>query len=832
MESYNFREIERKWQEYWERESLHNTDLSRWENKLYVLVMFLYPSADRLHIGHWYNYAPADTWARFKRLCGYNVFEPMGYDAFGLPAENYAIKHKTHPAKSTRENIAFIRQQLRAIGAMYDWRAEIETSSPGYYKWTQWVFLELYRKGLAYRKEASVNWCPSCKTVLAREQVLVGNVCERCASEVTKRDLVQWFFKITEYADRLLEGLGRIDWPEKTKAMQRNWIGRSEGAEIVFVIPEKYARAGRQVGVRVFTTRPDTLFGATYVVLAPEHPAVENITAPERRADVDAYRERAREISEIDRQSTVREKTGVFTGAYAVNPANGEEVPVWISDYILMTYGTGAIMAVPAHDERDFEFAAKFGLPIVEVIRKPGGGEGGDREGSYTGPGTMVSSGRFTGMPWDEGGRAVVSELKERGLADFSVHYKLRDWLISRQRYWGAPIPIVYCERCGEVPVPQKNLPVLLPSDVDFTPRGDGKSPLAHCPEFMHASCPRCGGPAARESDTMDTFVCSSWYFLRYLSPDKSDFPFDAELVRRWLPVDQYVGGAEHAVMHLMYARFITMVLHDLGHIHFEEPFTRLRHQGTITNQGAKMSKSKGNVVNPEHFIETFGSDTFRMYLMFMGRYEEGGDWDDTGINGIQRFLSRVWRLFSSHPPSVKGQGETGVREKDALDRELEKRMHFTVKSVTQDLENFEFNTAIARLMEFLNSLSKYSQETESVNDAVFSRAMTAFIILLAPFAPHLAEEIWRRCGGGKSVFLEAWPSWDESCLVEDLITIAVQVNGKLRSELHVARDLDDEGVVEKALEIEKIKKIVGEKPLRKAIVVKNSRIPIVNLVV
>jgi leucyl-tRNA synthetase len=830
MEEYAFKDVEKKWRERWEEWGLHHADLAESEKKLYFLVMFIYPSGDRLHIGHWYNYAPADTWARYKRLCGYNVFEPIGYDAFGLPAENYAIKHGIHPAKSTSENIAFIREQLKAIGAMYDWRAEVDTSSPDYYKWTQWVFLELYRKGLAYRKEASVNWCPSCKTVLAREQVLAGNVCERCSSEVTKKDLVQWFFKITDYADRLLAGLEKIEWPEKTKTMQRNWIGRSEGAEIVFEIPEKFTRDGRgSIKVPVFTTRPDTLFGATYMVLAPEHPAVRNITSEEREKEVAAYQEKSKAVSEIDRQSTVREKTGVFTGAYAVNPANGEEVPVWISDYILMTYGTGAIMAVPAHDERDFEFAMQFGLPIVEVIRDPEGGEGEDLQSAYTGPGRMVNSGRFSGLAWDEGARAVVGELKCRGLADFKVNYKLHDWLISRQRYWGAPIPIVYCDSCGEIPVPEKELPVLLPSEVDFAPRGDGKSPLAHCEEFVNASCPRCGGRARRETDTMDTFVCSSWYFLRYLSPRKSDAPFDKDLVRRWLPVDQYVGGAEHAVMHLMYARFITMVLHDLGHIHFEEPFLRLRHQGTITNQGAKMSKSKGNVVNPEHFIECFGSDIFRMYLMFMGSYEEGGDWDDTGINGIQRFLSRVWRIFRSHAPVVKGVGGPVAEERGEEDRELRKAMHFTIKNVTHDLENFEFNTAIARLMELLNALYKYTQENESLNARLLSEVMTTFTLLLAPFAPHIAEEIWEKSGGEKSVFHEAWPSWDDSYLVEDLVTIAVQVNGKLRSELRVVRDMNDEGVVEKALEIEKIKKIVGEKPVRKAVVVKNR---IVNLVV
>jgi len=824
MAEYAFKETERKWQEYWEKEGLNETDLNRYENKLYALVMFSYPSGDRLHIGHWYNYGPTDTWARYKRLNGYNVFEPMGYDAFGLPAENYAIKHAVHPAESTEQNVKFIRKQLKAIGAMYDWRSEVNTSSPDYYRWTQWIFLQLYHKGLAYRNKASVNWCPSCSTVLANEQVVTGNLCERCSSEVTKKDLIQWFFKITEYAERLLEGLERIDWPHKTKSMQTNWIGRSEGAEIVFEVPGA-------VDIPVFTTRPDTIFGATYLVLAPEHPVVEQITVPEKLGEVSSYIKQSRVTSEIERLSTVREKTGVFTGAYALNPANGEEIPIWISDYILMSYGTGGIMAVPAHDERDFEFAGKFDLPVVEVIREPGGAGDGRLEGAYTGPGNMVNSGKFSGLDHREGAKAVVRELAGSDKADFKVNYKLRDWLISRQRYWGAPIPVVYCESCGEVPVPEKDLPVLLPYDIDFESKGDGRSPLAHCRDFIETSCPRCGNPARRESDTMDTFVCSSWYFLRYLSPYLEDAPFDKELVSRWLPVDQYVGGAEHAVMHLMYARFVTMVLHDLGHIDFEEPFLRLRHQGIITNQGAKMSKSRGNVVNPDSFIEQYGADTFRMYMMFMGSYEEGGDWDDTGINGIHRFLGRVWRIFHAHRPSVSGSAASTfdpgtVNESD---RDLFRVMHYTIKSVTADLDNFEFNTAISRMMELVNTLYKYTQGQGPISEELLNVVMINLNFLLAPFAPHLSEELWNKSGGEGSIFLEKWPTFSEKYLVVDSVTVAVQINGKLRSELEVGRDLDDDTVVRKALEIEKIKNIIGDGPLKKAIVVKNR---IVNLVV
>ncbi len=833
MEEYNFREIEKKWRKYWEEERLYETDLGRSEKKLYTLVMFSYPSGDKLHIGHWYNYGPTDTWARFKRLSGFNVFEPMGYDAFGLPAENYAIKHGVHPAKSTSDNINFIRDQLKTIGAMYDWRYEIDTSSPEYYMWTQWIFLQLYHKGLAYRKKASVNWCPSCSTVLANEQIQSGNLCERCSSEVTKKDLVQWFFKITDYADRLLEGLAKIDWPDETKAMQTYWIGRSEGAELVFRVPEEFVKEGDEpVDLPVFTTRPDTVFGATYLVLAPEHPAVEKITTTDGMSEVAAYRERTRLLSEIDRTSAEREKTGVFTGAYAVNPATGKRVPIWISDYIIMSYGTGAIMAVPAHDERDFEFARRFDLPIVEVIRESEKQNGGALEVAYTGPGILVNSGTFSGMGHEEGAKRIVEELKTKKLADFAVNFKLRDWLISRQRYWGAPIPIIYCDTCGEVPVPEEDLPVSLPKDVDLTLKGDeSNSPLSFCEGFVNTTCPVCGKAARRETDTMDTFVCSSWYFLRYPSPLLSDRPFDQELVRQWLPVDQYVGGREHAVGHLLYARFITMVLHDLGHLGFEEPFLNLRHQGTITNKGAKMSKSRGNVIQPEPVIDRYGVDTFRMHLMFSWEYRKGGDWGEEGIVGIQRFLERVWRLFAAHREEVNESRQNRFDEKSAAgeDRDLIKIMHATIKHVTRDLDNFEFNTAISRMMELVNAVYKYTHDSTSSGRTPVGEVLIRLNILLAPFAPHLAEELWRQSGGEKSVFLEQWPTYDESVLVEDVINVAVQINGKLRAELEVERDADDELVVRKALEIEKIRNIVAEKPLRRSIVVKNR---IVNLIV
>ncbi|MDZ7339014.1 MAG: leucine--tRNA ligase [candidate division KSB1 bacterium] len=812
--SYSFREIEEKWQRRWQETGLYRTDMSKTEKKLYCLVMFLYPSADKLHIGHWYNYGPTDSWARFKRMQGYNVFEPMGYDAFGLPAENYAIKKGVHPAISTAENIRFIRKQLERIGAMYDWDKEIDTSSPRYYKWTQWFFLKLYEHGLAYRAKAPVNWCPQCKTVLANEQVIDGR-CERCSTEVTRRDLEQWFFRITDYAERLLQGHEKLQWPEKTIIMQRNWIGRSEGAQISFTLK------GHDEVVEVFTTRPDTLFGATYMVLAPEHPLVERITSAEQRPYVTEYVEACRRKSEIERTSTEKEKTGVFTGAYAINPINGQEIPVWIADYVLLSYGTGAVMAVPAHDQRDYEFAVKFGLPIVQVILPTERTQvAADR--AYEGPGSLINSGPFSGMDWKEGGRAIVETLKRQGRAEFKVTYRLRDWLVSRQRYWGAPIPIVYCNACGIVPVPEKDLPVLLPENVTFT--GQGESPLATVPEFVNTMCPRCGGPARREVDTMDTFVCSSWYFLRFPNPHVDDKPFDPEVVEKWLPVDQYVGGAEHAVMHLLYARFFTMALKDMGLIKFEEPFLRLVHQGTITNRGAKMSKSRGNVVNPETYLDRYGSDAFRMFMMFMGDYTEGGDWSDEGIAGVHRFLNRVWRLvqgFCANPP----QGDEKQHSSELLHAQ-----HRTVQAVTQDLERFHFNTAISRLMEFVSALYGYVEKvpvTEQ-NRSVLTDAIRTLIQCLAPFAPHLGEELWEQIGGTYSVFDSGWPKYDERLAARDTVTVVFQVNGKLRSSAVVKRGLPEEELRRLALEDQRVRKFVGDKSVRRVVVVRDKLVNVV----
>ena len=815
MSTYPFAEIEKKWQKKWEETKIYQTNMEDSGKKIYCLVMFIYPSGDKLHIGHWYNYGPTDTWARFKRMQGYNVFEPMGYDAFGLPAENYAIKQGVHPAKSTAENINFIRKQLKAIGAMYDWSKEINTSSPEYYKWTQWLFLQLYKNGLAYRKNAPVNWCPDCKTVLANEQVVDG-LCERCDSEVTKKDLVQWFFKITDYAERLLEGHDRIEWPEKTITMQKNWIGRSKGARIQFKIENS------EETIEVFTTRPDTLFGVTYMVLAPEHPLVDKLATKENSKAVEDYIRKTRKISEIDRTSTEREKTGVFIGAYAINPVNSKKVPIWIADYVLLTYGTGCVMAVPGHDTRDFEFAKKFDLPIIEVI-SPDGKAHDTLEQAFTDPGIMINSQQFDGTPSKDGIKKVTEFLEREGIGGSQVNYKLRDWLISRQRYWGAPIPIVYCADCGEVPIPENELPVILPDQVEF--KGAGESPLATNPDFVNTKCPKCGGPAKREVDTMDTFVCSSWYFLRFINPDVKDYPFDEGLAKKWLPVDQYVGGAEHSVMHLMYARFFTKVLYDLKLINFDEPFAKLMHQGVITKDGNKMSKSRGNVVNPDEFIEKYGSDTFRMYMMFMGNYTDGGDWSDEGITGIHRFLNRIWRLAEQ----LRDNKANSVENKES--KELERVKHYTIKMVTHDVERFHFNTAISRIMELVNEMYLYIQNltVDQQNKLTLDEALETVILLIAPFAPHFAEETWQAIGKPYSIFNANWPIYDEEKTLKNTISMVIQINGKVRSQIEVALDTNDAVVMDLALADEKVKKYTDGKTIIKKIVVKNR---LVNLVV
>ncbi len=819
---YPFKKIEKKWQKRWEEKSIHVTDLNQLENKCYTLVMFSYPSSDKLHLGHWFNYGPTDTWARFRRMRGYNVFQPMGFDSFGLPAENYAKKTGGHPKDITETNISFIRNQLKSIGAMYDWNKEVVTSREDYYKWTQWIFHQLYKKSLAYRAKAPVNWCPSCDTVLANEQVTPENTCERCGSTVQKKNLTQWFFKITAYAERLLDGLKNIDWPERTKLMQQNWIGKSIGVEISFSLdldPEKK--------FNVFTTRPDTLYGVTYMVLAPEHPLVEEITTPPQKRTVSEYVQKAIQESEIERTSTIREKTGVFTGAFAINPVSQERVPIWISDYVLLSYGTGAVMAVPGHDERDFEFATKFELPIRKVILQPGTKEEDPLLEAYTDPGIMINSGPFTGLKSEKGIEKISNWLEEKGSGSRKINYKLRDWLISRQRYWGAPIPIIYCEDCGEVPVSEEDLPVELPYNVDL--QVTGESPLRQNKEFQRTTCPKCGKKAEREADTMDTFVDSSWYFLRYLSPQLENEPFDQVTVNNWCPVDMYVGGHEHATMHLLYARFISMVLHDLKYINFEEPFFALRHQGMIKGpDGFRMSKSRGNVVNPEEYLEMYGSDAFRCYLMFGFEFEKGGPWSDEGIASLDRFLNRIWRLFENYGWVFENQDEVGELSED--ETELNKILHQSIKGATEDTERFHFNTSISRMMELVNGLYKYTgdRSNDELHQSFLREVLTNLNLLIAPFAPHLAEELWERSGKAFSIFDHSWPEFDPSALEEDVINYGVLVNGKVRAQLQVPRDLAKEEIEERALKTGRIPELIKGKTIRKIIVVPGKVVNIV----
>ncbi len=819
---YPYSEIESKWQKYWEDKGVYKTDLSKPEKKCYTLVMFIYPSGAKLHCGHWYNYAPADSWARFKKLQGFNVFEPMGYDSFGLPAENYAIKTGIHPYDSTMKNIDDIRTQLKRIGCMYDWDAELMTCQPEYYKWNQWLFLELYKKGLAYRKNAPVNWCTSCQTVLANEQVLSDGTCERCGSLVIQKNLTQWFFKITDYADELLDGLDTISWPEKTKLMQRNWIGKSTGAEVVFDVVDSKEK------IKVFTTRPDTLFGVTYVVLAPEHPLVDAIAAPEQKAAIAAYRDSIKSLTEIERTSTTKEKTGVSIGAYAINPVNGEKVPVWISDYALITYGTGCVMAVPAHDERDFEFAKKFNLAIRKVIVQEGTAPESELQEAFTEAGTMINSASYDGMNSIDFKAKIIEVLDAEKKGKKHINYRLRDWLISRQRYWGTPIPIVHCPNCGEVAVPAEQLPVELPYDVEFRPSGE--SPLASNEKFINTKCPKCGADAKRDPDTMDTFVDSSWYYFRYLDPHIKDAMFNVDLGNAWAPVDMYIGGAEHATMHLLYARFIHKFLRDIGLTKSNEPFQTLVHQGTITNQGAKMSKSKGNIVNPDEFINKYGSDVFRMYLMFMGPFEMGGDWSDKGITGTERFVSRMYEFFSANKGLTEGISIPEKFEIESLGNEekiVYRKTNQTLKKYEIELENLRFNTAIAALMELSNEMSKnFSTCKKELQAYVLER----FAFMMAPLAPHFAEECWEMIGKNTSLFeAPVYFKVDTAALVEDTANIAVQINGKLRGTLQAPMNSEQQTVKDMAMAVESITKHLDGKTIVKEIFVKNK---ILNIVV
>lgn len=808
---YNPKEIEQKWQERWERDGLYRTDLSRSEDKFYFLTMLPYTSGD-LHVGHWYAMAPSDAAARYRRMRGRNVFFPIGFDAFGLPAENAAIKQRIHPHKWTYDNIERMRGQLKSMGAMFDWWHEAITADPEYYRWNQWFFLKFYERGLAYRALAPANWCPGCQTVLANEQVLPDGRCERCGSAVTHRDLEQWFFRITEYADELLD-FSKMEWPERVTTMQRNWIGRSEGLEVAFGL-EVAGLEEREL--RVFTTRPDTTFGVTFMVLAPEHRLVPLITTPDRRAEVEAYVEQARRQTEIERLSTEREKTGVFTGAYCRNLLSGEEVPIWIADYALAWYGTGAVMGVPAHDQRDFEFAQKFGIPVRVVISPPGW-DGSPLKEAYVEPGVMVNSGQFDGLPNEEGKRAIVDYVESRGWGRRTITYRLRDWLISRQRYWGTPIPIVHCPQDGIVPVPEEQLPVLLPADAEFKPTGE--SPLARHEGFVNTSCPRCGGPARRETDTMDTFMDSNWYFIRYLSPDYSEGPVDSALARAWLPVDQYTGGAEHAVMHLLYARFFWKVIRDMGLVQGDEPFLRLFNQGQILGpDGQRMSKSRGNVVAPDEQVARYGADAFRCYLMFIGPWDEGGPFGTKGIAGVERWLNRVWNTVLARPKLVDDpQGARGLR----------RLTHQTIRRVSEDLEAFRFNTAIAALMELTNGLSR-AREGGPVDAGAWQEAVESLLLMLAPLAPHIAEELWERIGRPYSVHTQSWPAWDPDLAREEEITLVVQVNGKVRDRIQVAAGIDEEEAKRVALESAQVRRHLEGQQIRRVIYVPGKLVNIV----
>ena len=815
--------IDKKWQDYWQKEGIFSADIKdRSRPKYYCLVMFPYPSSE-LHVGHARNYVIGDAVTRYKLMQGYNVLSPMGWDAFGLPAENQAIKHKIHPKEWTFKNIKRIKEQLNSWGIGYDWRREVTTCIPDYYKWTQWIFLKLYKNGLAYRKQAFVNWCPSCKTVLANEQVISGN-CERCGTSVEQKKLKQWFFKITDYADKLLKDIDKLnDWPERVKIMQRNWIGKSNGVEINFNLKDSGEK------IKCFTTRVDTIFGATFIALSWNHPLVgELISESPQGEKIKAFVEKVKNQPLSARMVDNFEKIGIFTGKYAINPMNNKNIPIWIANYILAEYGTGAIMCVPAHDKRDFEFAKKYNLPIVEVIQNPSwqnnqGGKDNKLEEVYEGEGMLVNSGEFNGLNSEDAKEKIASYMEKHNIGKRAVNYKLRDWLISRQRYWGAPIPIVYCDKCGEVPVREENLPVLLPEVKEFLPTG--QSPLTYIKEFIETTCPNCGGKARRETDTMDTFVDSSWYFLRYISPKREDVPFVAEDVNHWLPIDQYIGGVEHAILHLMYARFINKFLKDINLINFSEPFVRLFTQGMIVKEGAKMSKSKGNVVSPDYIIDKYGADTMRLYILFMGPPYKDAEWQDEGLGGAWRFINRTLRLIDmldEYPDS--DEGKLSNSEKTLL-----KKMHSTIKEVTSDLEgNFQFNTAISRIMELVNQFYK-SLEEGGITKKVFREVLETVFLLLAPFTPHISEEVNSFLGHTDSIFRREWPKFDESYLKEEEIEIAVLINGRVRSHLNINVNWDEERIKKEAVCLKKIKDALSNTTPKKIIYVDKR---IVNIVV
>ncbi len=818
-EKYNFTEIEKKWQDVWEKEDAFKTVEDYDKEKYYVLEMFPYPSG-KLHMGHVRNYSIGDVIARFKRLKGYNVLHPMGWDSFGLPAENAAIKNDIHPAIWTDSNIAEMHRQLQGLGFSYDWDREVATCKEEYYKWMQWIFIQFYNKGLAYKKDNPVNWCPSCQTVLANEQVVDG-CCERCHTPVTKKRLSQWYLKITDYADRLLKDLDKMPgWPEKVKLMQKNWIGRSTGAEVTFEI-ENFSKK-----LQIYTTRPDTLFGVTYMVLAPEHPFVPELTnGTEYEAAVKAYQEECQHKSEIERTSLTKEKTGVFTGCYGINPVNGKRVPIFISDYVMMDYGTGAIMAVPAHDQRDFEFAKKFDLDIVPVVDSQNPEiDINNLTEAFVAEGTMINSGKYTGMNNKEAIEEITKDLEADGLGKAQVNYKLRDWLISRQRYWGCPIPMVYCEECGWVPEKEENLPVKLPTDVEFTGKGD--SPLKTSKTFGETTCPCCGKKAVREFDTMDTFVDSSWYFLRYCDAHNSEKPFDKKKADYWMNVDQYIGGVEHAILHLLYARFFQMVMHDLGLVDAEEPFDNLLTQGMVIKDGAKMSKSLGNIVSPEEIQAKYGADTARLFILFAAPPEKELDWSDAGVEGSYRFLNRVYRLVQEYVNEIRGdfRGSETITIQSAEDKALNFQLNATVKKVTEDAGGrFSFNTAISSIMELVNALYKYKQG--EVNVPLMNDAIEKLILILNPFVPHITEELWNDLGHEDRVYQQNWPEFDPAALELENVEIIVQVNGKLKDKMAFEKNAEKSAIEEAALASERVQDAIAGKSVVKTIVVPNKLI-------
>ncbi|MGD9710603.1 MAG: leucine--tRNA ligase [Thermomicrobiales bacterium] len=780
---YNAVPIEQKWRQRWLEDDLYRVDDESPLPKWYSLTMYPYPSGT-LHVGHWYAFAVPDVFARFKRMNGFNVLFPMGFDSFGLPAENAAIRHGIHPATWTFENITQMRKQYDQMGAMIDWSREVSTCDPKYYHWNQWIFLQMLERGLAYRKAGPVWWCPNDKTVLANEQVIDGTTCERCGADVFRRDLEQWYFRITDYAEELLESLNDLDWPERVQTMQRNWIGRSEGARLAFNLDSGES-------LEFFTTRPDTVWGATFMVLAPEHPMVADLTTEAQRDLIEAYVDRSRRRSDIERMSTdeTNQKTGVFTGSYISNPMTGEQIPIWIADYVLMGYGTGAIMAVPAHDQRDFEFARAFDLPVRVVIQPVDETLDADRmTEAYAGPGLLVNSGRFDGRAVPEAVPEIIEWLQSEGKGTAEVNFRLRDWLISRQRYWGTPIPVVYCDGCGIVPIPEDQLPVILPLDAEFTPTG--QSPLVSHESFLHTTCPVCGGAARRETDTMDTFVDSSWYWFRYTSPTLESAPFDRQASEKWTPVDLYTGGIEHAILHLLYARFFTKVLNDLGLVDHREPFVRLRNQGIIlAEEGTKMSKSRGTQVAPDALVAKHGADSLRLHLMYLGPWDQGGPWNSRGITGMERFLRRVYGLVSDTASALVQPAQA---IDDGTEREIRRLTHSTIDRVTRDIEGFQFNTMVAALIEFSNGLAEFRRDGRVVSSDPWREAIQALVLLLAPSTPYLAEELWEMLGGGYSVHHQAWPVFEPELAKADLIELVVQVNGKLRDKIQVPAEITE----------------------------------------